>query len=221
MLEIIGEENGIVEDGVNKRKNFKMLIFNCEGIIKMDYKFKYFLNPEKNASYVDEPCEVCGSSDLCLDGTYFDNQEELESICMECLVKGKVVVEFPSFLYDKIYYELKRIKPTLTEEEIKYNVNDIFSELEKTPPVPWLQYNDWPVCCGDFMTYLGELTRNELNSMAVDGDGKTLLLSLIDDEMKNRIDSLEALWDDLGDHVIAYHFKCMECDKQIAILQSY
>lgn len=187
----------------------------------MIYKFKYFLDPEKDASYVDEPCEVCGSSNLCLDGTYFDHEEELESICMECLVKGKIVVEFPDFLYDKIYNELKRINPTLSEEKIKDNMNEIFSVLEKTPPVPWIQYNDWPVCCGDFMIYLGELTRDQLNAMDINNDGKNLLLRLIDNETKNRIDNLDFLWDGLGDYVIAYYFQCTKCDKQTVILQSY
>lgn len=188
----------------------------------MEYKFKYFLNPKKNARYVDEPCEVCGNSNLCLNGTYFDHHEdELESICMDCLVQGKVVVEFPSFLYDRIYDEVKEENPSLTEEEIKSNVDTIFSVLEKTPPIPWLQYNDWPVCCGDFMTYLGELGRDDLDSIATDSDGKALLLNLLDEETKNRIDDLEYLWEELGDYAIAYHFKCMECGKQIVVIQSF
>lgn len=188
----------------------------------MNYKFKYFLNPEKSARYVDEPCEVCGNSNLCLNGTYFNHHnDEVESICIDCLVQGKVVVEFPSFLYDRIYNDMKREKPSLIEEEIKEKVNNIFSILEKTPPIPWIQYNDWPVCCSDFMTYLGELTRDDLNSIATDGDGKALLLGLLDDETKNRIDNLEYLLEDLGDYVIAYHFKCMECDKQFVVLQSF
>jgi hypothetical protein len=34
--------------------------------------------------------------------------------------------------------------------------------LAHTPPVPWLQNNEWPICSDDFAVYLGELTREGL-----------------------------------------------------------
>lgn len=191
-------------------------------MINIKHKFKYFQNPEKNARYIDEPCEVCGSNNLCLNGTYFDHYEdELESICMDCLVQGKVVVKFPNFLYTRIYDEVKKENQNSTEEQIKNKIDTIFSVLEKTPPIPWIQYNDWPVCCGDFMTYLEELGRDNLNLMATNGDGKSLLFDLLDEETKSRVEDLEALWNDLEDYDIAYHFKCEKCGKERVIIQNF
>ncbi|NRY60177.1 CbrC family protein [Clostridium beijerinckii] len=188
----------------------------------MEFKFKYFTNVQRNARFIDEPCDNCGSTNLCLNGIYFDHyDEEVEAVCLECLTKGNIVVEIPSEVSEKIYNEISINYPDGSEDELKKRVNEIIEELSKTPPVPWVQSNDWQVCCGNFMTYLGELGRDDLDSMATDGDGKALLLNLIDEETKNRIDDLECLWNELGDYAVAYHFKCMKCGKQIVVIQSY
>lgn len=187
----------------------------------MEYKFKYFQDPLKYARYVEEPCEICGSTNLCLNGDYLERNDELESVCLDCLVEGKVVVQFPSFLYDRLSAEVKRFNPKLGEDDIRSVVKGIFSILEKTPPVPWIQYNDWPVCCGDFMLFLRELEREDFNNFAGNGNGKEILLNMLDDETKNRIESLEILWDELGDYSIAYQFECFRCNKTKVVIQSF
>lgn len=35
-------------------------------------------------------------------------------------------------------------------------------ELSITPPVAWVQSNEWPVCCDDYMKYIGEWEKTVL-----------------------------------------------------------
>ena len=34
--------------------------------------------------------------------------------------------------------------------------NEEIEILKYTPPIPWVQFNDWKVCCDDYMQYIGE-----------------------------------------------------------------
>ncbi|MBM7868533.1 uncharacterized protein CbrC (UPF0167 family) [Clostridium pascui] len=188
----------------------------------MKYKFKYFEEPLKYARFSDEPCDNCGSTNLCLNGTYFDSSEDdIESICLECLVKGEIKVELPSFLVERLHDQIKLKYQHISSYEIQEKVNRILEELSKTPPVPWLQFNDWPVCCGDFMRYIGEWGKEEFNFNSHDGNGKEYLFKLLDVSFQNQIEDFEQFWNEIGEYSIVFVFECMECEKRIAIVQSY
>lgn len=188
----------------------------------MKYKFNYFKDPLKYARFTDKSCDNCGSANLCLNGIYFDNSEdEFESVCLECLVRGEVIVEIPSFLGERLYNEVKSRYQGSSLLGIEEKVNKMLEELSKTPPVPWLQFNDWPVCCGDFMRYIGEWGREEFNLNSNDGNGKRYLLDLLDDSFINQIDDFEVFWNEIGEYSIAFVFECIECKVRKVIVQSY
>lgn len=173
----------------------------------MTYKFKYFEDPFKDAEFIDEEeCQSCGSRKHCLEGEYFDFEEEVISVCLDCLMEGKLRVNIPDYIKDRV---------TGKEKEEKV------SELEKTPPIPWIQYNDWPVCCNDFAKYLGEWNREDFNNQSEDGNGLSYLLSILDQSMKGVIVDSQIFWEDIGNYTAIFVFECLCCSKRIAIPQSY
>lgn len=191
-------------------------------IVLDKFNFRYFDNPQENAEFEEEPCEICGNNNNCLSGAYLDTSEsEIESVCLGCIVAGKVKIEFPKHLRVRLFDEIKRFNKTITIEEAESKIDKIFEELEKTPPVPWVQYNDWPVCCGDFMKYIGEWEKDDFIKNSEDGDGKNYLSKLIDEKTKARIDSLNVLWDEIGEYTIAFAFECISCKQISIVLQDY
>ena len=99
--------------------------------------YKYFSDVLKNGYFTETPCQFCGSSEHCLEGSFFDRDDNLVSICLNCFDKRKVSVDIPSYIADRVVKKQ----------------NEKVTELSFCPPVPWIQNNDWPVCCDDYMTY--------------------------------------------------------------------
>lgn len=167
-------------------------------------KYKYFENVENNAAFIDIPCQFCGSVGDCLDAVYFENGN-LDSICIECFEKGKAHVIIPKYV----------------AEQVKVNVHKKVWELSCTPPVPWIQYNEWPACCDDFMTFIGEWDRNKFNENSGDGNGKRYLQILMIKNGLDRISNIEGLWNDIGHNSAAYVFKCQQCGKISVVCQDF
>jgi uncharacterized protein CbrC (UPF0167 family) len=187
----------------------------------LEINFKYFSNPLKNAEFTDEKCQSCGSDEYCLEGVYFDKGDEVTSVCLDCLKKGIVTVDIPEFIQERIKSHLHETFPSKDEKEIELLYHSLLRELERTPPVPWIQYNDWPVCCGDFMQYIGEWKREDFNNAAEDRNGKNFIISILDDFTKSKIDDVDVFWNDIGEYTAVFVFKCLQCDKLTAIAQSY
>lgn len=141
-------------------------------------QYKYLGNVLKNAEYTEEKCQICSSENNCLEGEYFDLGSDVTSVCLECLNKGIVTVDIPEFISDRIYSHLEDKLVLKSKEVIEKMTNQLIETLGKTPPVPWIQYNDWPVCCCDFTKYLGEWSRADINNNSIDGDGKKYLMSI-------------------------------------------
>ena len=185
------------------------------------YKFKYFMNPEANAEFTEENCQFCGTKEKCLEGEYFDREDEVTSVCLDCLVKGETTVQIPQYLKDRLYTHLKNTFKEKSSEELKELFESTISELEKNPPVPWIQYNDWPVCDGDFMRYVGEWKQEDFNNVSQNGNGKDYILSILDDFTKSRIDDIDVFWNDIGNYTAVFVFMCIHCNKIIGVAQSY
>ncbi|AZK48807.1 CbrC family protein [Paenibacillus lentus] len=92
---------------------------------------------------------------------------------------------------------------------------------KKTPSVPWIQYNDWPICCNDYAKYLGEWKREYLEKQSDDGNGLNYLLSILEQLSKGKIENVDAFWEDIGHYTAIYVFECLDCSKRNAIPQSY
>lgn len=180
--------------------------------------FRYFRDPYTHAVFTDEPCEICGSSIHCLEGTYF-HQNDIESLCLACLRSGKA-----------------NILTELEEPEIKQNIIDmlreagksidlietIIDEFKKTPPVPWVQSDEWVWCCGDFATYVGEWKENEFKHHFSKDTYKQELLQLFDEYHRERIEIVDAFLDAVeNDWVVVFVFQCETCKNHHAVWQAY
>lgn len=165
-------------------------------------EYKYFRDVEKNAAFTDIPCEFCGSVENCLDGVYFEDGQ-LDSICLKCFQMKRARVVIPSFI----------------SSLIKENTLQKTKELSETPPVPWIQHNEWPVCCDDYLTYIGEWGQDEFNNSAKNGDGLTLFIEYLQDKLQK--EKVQYLWENLGSFSSAFVFECEKCGKRIAVVQEY
>lgn len=184
-------------------------------------EFKYFCNPIKNAEITDVKCQSCGADENCLEGEYFDCGDNVVSVCLDCLSKGKVTVNIPNFIKKRLMGHLKETGYVQNENQAEERAESLIDELSKNPPVPWIQYNDWPVCCGEFGRYLGEWGKEEIIKHAPDGNGKQYIISILDDFSRSKIDNVDYFWDDIDRNTVVYVFECIHCSKYIAICQSY
>ena len=93
-------------------------------------------------------------------------------------------------------------------------------QLSRTPPVPWIQQNFWPVHHGDFCRYIGEWQQDQFRDAAPDGDGLKYLLQVI--RVPVGIGDPYELWDALRtEFTTVFMFECLICSKQIGIDESY
>ncbi len=182
--------------------------------------FKYFNNPAKYSVHSKKPCQFCGENEGNLEGVYFEKGDNIQSICLKCLKEGKETVYIPSYIQERLEQNLNE-NNTLSEHDIRKKVISYIDELSKTPPVPWIQFNDWPVCCADFAEYIGEWDREEIIKNSKDKGGKKFLLEILDEFSKNKIDDFNFFWNDIGINTAIFVFKCISCNKFLAIAQSY
>lgn len=167
-------------------------------------KYKYFADVEQYAFFTKTPCQFCGNESNCLEGIYFD-RENIESVCMSCFEKMKACVEVPSYIRRRV-----NIDSATKIEQLKY-----------TPPIPWVQYNDWQVCCDDFMTYIGEYDQDAFsNKYGVEGTVE-LFESMLSKDTHGKVDDINVLWEDIGYNTVAYFFMCSHCGKTLIVCQSY
>lgn len=167
-------------------------------------KYDYFFNVKDNAVFTEKRCQFCGTNKECLEGFYFE-QPKIESVCLSCLDNKKIGVSIPEYIKN-------RIKNNRT---LKSNI------LEYTPPIPWIQYNDWQVCCDDYMQYIGEWQQEDFIRESLDGDGISVLRSLLCAHTLSKVDDINVLWEDIGYDTAAFVFKCSKCGKKTIVCQSY
>lgn len=178
-------------------------------------QYRYFDNVFKNAEFTNEKCQVCSTGKNCLEGEYFD-RSAVTSVCLDCLDKGLINVNIPQYLKERIYSHIQGNFVNRNEQ-----IEGLIKSLSKTPPVAWIQYNDWPVCCCDFTKYLGEWNRDDFDNNSPDENGKYYLMSMLDGFAKGKVKDIDILWDDIGQYTAVFVFECLECSKRIAICQSY
>lgn len=184
-------------------------------------RFKYFIDPQTNASFTDENCQCCGAEKNCLDGDYFDRGAEITSVCLNCLENGRITVEISEYIQKKLFSHLQDTFTQKNEEQLNELFKSILHELQKTPPVPWIQYNDWPVADGDCMQYIGEWGQEDFVNHAPDGHGKDYAMSILDEWTKSKIDDSHVFWDDIGNYTTIFVFKSVTSSTIVGVAQSY
>jgi uncharacterized protein CbrC (UPF0167 family) len=189
-----------------------------------DPDFRYFPDYKALAQFEPGPCS-CHSTDQgpsfqCLTGQYFDNPDVPEAVCVEDLKAGVFRVYIDDYVIGLLEQSVRGIYPDWSSDQIQSHVERAIDELSRTPPVPWIQHNAWPACHGDFCRYLGEWDQNKLNGMADRGDGKSYLMSIIQEP--EGVGDPDGLWENIGNGWAAiFVFECLSCGRHIAIDQSY
>jgi uncharacterized protein CbrC (UPF0167 family) len=182
------------------------------------YNFKYFADYQRWASFTTQP-HTCPNSEA-LDGVFFDDSNVPDIVCLADLVAGKTRVYIPEYLIEELKKSIHQTYPNSSDEVIENMVNTKVDELSRTPPVPWIQNNNWPIRNGDFCRYIGEWKQEDLCSQAADGDGFTYLFSILEhaDDYKER----EGLWDAIKtDWTSIFVFEDLANGGRVAIEQSY
>jgi hypothetical protein len=186
-----------------------------------DFFFRYFPDYKRWARFSTEECK-CENNALCLQPAYFDDSNVKHPVCVTDLVKGNVRVRIPSRLQGQLKASLEGRYPQWTISEIEQAATTLIEELSRTPPVPWIQGNEWPILDGDFCRYLGEWNLQKWNELTIDGSGAELLWSSLEPschERRNDVDDIlkemEAGW------TVIYVFESMSSQQMIAVDQSY
>lgn len=167
-------------------------------------KYYYYSNVMENAIFTEKPCQFCGTKEDCLEGIYFE-QSDIKSVCLSCLDEKKIGVDVPIYI----------------QKRIKNDVSSKTEVLKQTPPIPWVQFNDWQVCCDDYMKYIGEWEHENFVNESIDGDGINLLKHLLDEGTLSKVDDINVLWEDIGYDTVAYVFECPNCGGKKVVCQSY
>lgn len=167
-------------------------------------RYDYYKDVKRDAVFTEEKCQFCGNDSDCLEGVYF-GQSKLNSICLDCLDNHRIEVYIPEYLRNQIQYNCER-----KTEKLKY-----------TPPVPWVQYNEWQICCDDYMQYIGEWEQEDFIKESVDGDGIGLLQKLLCQDTLDKVDDINVLWEDIGFDTVAFVFYCPICNRKKVVCQSY
>ncbi len=184
-------------------------------------EFKYFPEYQKWARFANQEC-FCQNDLPCLEAVYFENPAIENPVCLDLLVSGQARVEVPDYLKKQLLNSILETHPDWSAIQSQELATQIVDALSRTPPIPWIQHNSWPVCCGDFCCYLGEWDHEQLTEASPDGDGISFLWTILDDSYIGRRNSPHHLWQEIKNGwTIIYVFQCFACKKLIALDQSY
>jgi uncharacterized protein CbrC (UPF0167 family) len=189
-------------------------------------QFRYMPGARVLARWIDAPC-ACGAAGPNLDGAYFEGEGVLRAVCLRCLAAGKIERDLAG-LRDELRARLKARNPAWGAARVTRTADERAAELARTPPVPWLGKNEWPICCDDFAVYRGEWAKREWERAAKDGDGQAALARVLGDA-----DRAATVYKDLAPdaggaagpggrpdaRVATFVFFCPTCKKLTVIVQ--
>ena len=176
--------------------------------------FRYFPGFPEGAVFDTRPCHFCGTVPA-LDGAWLDFEEDYDDpppVCIEDLLADKARVARPNWVSHELANRVAARHSDWSAEQQERYVAERTSELAHTPPVPWLQENEWPVCSDDYAKYAGEITRDTLLAQyGGAGAAHATLQKIMSQERPKWLldaEQLEVWWQRLGDFLRVYRFHC-------------
>jgi hypothetical protein len=188
--------------------------------------FKYFPDFATEVTFDTRGCAFCGRVPA-LDGVWLDFGDYYDDpppVCIDDLLADKAHVDIPRRLQQQLALAVRTRHTDWDEERVAAYVATRTAELAHTPPVPWIQENEWPICAEDYATYVGQLTRNTLierygSAHAAKAGLQTLMRTLRPNWDVDKAQHLQAWWDALGDFLRLYSFRCDE-GAEVVVLQT-
>lgn len=178
----------------------------------MTSQFRYFPAFPSGALLKETACAWCGRSPS-IPPVYLVLVGAARSpLCADCLALGRGQVKVPDWLTRDLAHAVAAAHPSWSLAEQEAFVAARLEALAHTPPVPWLQNNEWPVCSDDFAVYLGELTREGLaQRWGGEAAGKqalrAILLQALPEWSQDEAD-VDAEWMALANDLAIFAFQC-------------
>lgn len=177
------------------------------------------------ASFDARPCAFCGGTPA-LDGVWLDFDEDYDDpppVCVEDFLRGRARAAIPAWIQRELADHVTIAHPEWDDQRKAAYVATHTDELSHTPPVPWLQENEWPVCADDYAQFDGELTRERLQKRYGGlKEAKAALRKIFEDlrpAWQQSDESLDAWWQRLGGLLRIYAFRCPG-DEERYVLQT-
>lgn len=196
--------------------------------------FKYFDKPELFVGLREKEtrCDLCDQQKWCFDAESFYGEDELASICPECLAEGRLY-ERDSYTCQGDLAELKRQlkaqNPGLSQADIDDLADQKTLELEKTTPhlITWQDW-EWPCVDGDYGRFIGYGSKPFYTQLATQTDAHSFFEKSIYYALADETDTDE-LWQSMPRKTVTnykassdystlfYVFKSLHSDKIITI----
>lgn len=135
--------------------------------------YKYFKHPKRFVAFHDDEtnCQICKEKKICLDASSFYGEDELDSVCEDCLKAGRLT-EIGACTNDAdaemLVKQLKELHPNWTKKELYEDAKAKTDELElRTPPI--LSWQEWkyPAADGDYCQFIGFASKQDYERLAL------------------------------------------------------
>jgi hypothetical protein len=137
--------------------------------------FRYIADSALDAHRItDVVCPICGQvgdvfrayADAVIPG---EGSVDISEACANCIRHFERDWVSPLDNEKRLPAFFKAI-PGLSKEEVRARLDAIILELRRTPRLPcFIQFDDWPFCCGDVVEYTGEPSKTEAEMLDRDG----------------------------------------------------
>lgn len=187
--------------------------------------YRYFACAPTNLVAVE--CGVCGAKAHGYDRLF--GERDVDEICERCIQQGELgsraatinVGDAPA-----LAAAMERHVPGIAKAEARKLARERSLELETRTlrPEHW-QSHEWPIHCGDYCAYHGEVGVAELTSLAGEGDPKAFFEQhLAEDEGPCDVESVwptlrpEAPGPGQGAYDTGvYHYRCLSCSRAVLL----
>ena len=170
--------------------------------------FPYFADPGNFADMPGgaEACRFCKED--WSDGGHFYGEEEIETMCLECMRQGKLKALGIAVNY------IDRSKLSGTKEEVDAIVEEI---VYRTPQIPSFLDSTWPVRNGKPYRFIKIASREDYTQGRSEEEGKRVFTESLHG---NDNDNVDWLWSMLPEHSIRNIKEC-QCDLAFYLFESH
>lgn len=195
-----------------------------------EMEFRYFRYPHRFSTYRSAPetCAVCGQKQPGYAGPFY-GLEEIDFVCETCLAAGRLA-EKGAFTNDgddtTLRSQIAHRHPEMSAEALEAEVDRRTAELEQRTPhmVTWQDFS-WPAHCGDYCCFVKEAGKDDLNTLAADGNG----LAFFESHLYRTYlgDDMEDVWKGIRPEspqdnafsfpIGVYLFQCLQCREYVLL----